>query len=491
MPKIAKEQVQTIQKHIETNNNNELHSLLTTLSKDDYIAWAFGFTDICQILVDKIKKLLFTADNKNPELVTRLLYLFASNVRLINVILSDLQDDTKEKWTEFLALNIEPLAKRNDEISTELIDLLFEINILAHSLCSNKEVRIPILTFMLEKLFYTYNLKQLNIILEQYKDECMEILPKLKNDAYKQKFISAYIESKYDEKFQYLRQLSDMGQLDYNGLLLLTAAINAKSEYFKPVILNCKNNYKEFETYCDLIAKRIATDKSGMYIFIIYSNHTIAGNIQWDGDRASIVLVDSLGANNLKSSEGIDFNVIKTIITNNFPKNQIIVPPQVRQNAATGCTVFAINDARKMFKETIIDENLPTRYLLSAQTTKIMDEILKDQSQNIDPKQNSILIAYKQKYFRKNSDDKIINFYIEDKLPKWRQKLLDFIINNKIEEKDRFGLESFKQEMLGSANFSASSGNDMQSLVDYTLSLQNTDESSNSPKFKNVGFFIS
>jgi hypothetical protein len=270
------------------------------------------------------------------------------------------------------------------------------------------------------------------------------------------------------------------GHITYNGGLFTCAQIKSRKEYqFNPTILKDR---AEFDTYLKLL--KTDTTPPMRERFVISGTHWISGEINIDRDgKASMLIIDSLG--NWEKEDGDD-------VSKSFPQCKIYYSSVKRQNAAKGCSVFSLDDARHLFTTdryleskydetglfgylaessdqkqnatsasesksiSIIKAKMPLTLLRTEQSAELKERIkarpMLEQEQAVSKKG---MTANEQatRDFRpiSSSDSKTINMRITDKLNKFTKNNADFLFNNDQKTieglKQSFSLEGFKKRI--------------------------------------------
>ncbi len=349
----------------------------------------------------------------------------------------------------------------NQEISEKLFstDLYKTLNIstilnepISNETISKEDLNAILPVFMKSACKYT-DMDQLKFIYTKYNDNFNTIAGQPEFIEFKN-LLSAAVGSNFDAKFNKAGQYSQFGGIDFDGMLTLCAALAEEKPYFTPVVLNCEHSSIELkkllEFVCDNIDYFSNNDKP--IVFIAKAYHTICGAIQIINGVATISLLDSLGEKKLmadmqwddttRPQDIIDFarNIFaeKNITT----QDKVIVNEQ-RQTSGLGCTMFATKDAMIISKYlTIMQENQSStklwQFLKSAQTSKIPEKLKQEHEQAFRSvainKKGLTYSGFMYKYFRYNPIlNKKSNYYMDDKLGKWRDKVINFLKSNTYE----------------------------------------------------------
>lgn len=313
------------------------------------------------------------------------------------------------------------------------------------------------------------DMEQLIFFEKKYPQQFMEAI---QDDYLKEfkDFLTLSVSRKFPEIFRSIGQYNKLGELDYNGLLALCASMHETKSYFTPVILNCEDDASQLIDLLKYVKENIDffDNKAEPIVFIIKSFHTISGSIKINNGKVTLSFLDSLGK---QSFNGIEWGETTTKEVLNLAKEifgennlYVVTPDPKRQYSSAGCTVFATNDAMNLFKHPIsfggLPLPLPLPFLKSLQSSVKMEEVkerfpynLKSlREQKLNKKQQTFSESQKENFIFDKNLEKVINQYIENKLPKWRKKVMDFFKSNSDAEVAQkinfFTLEGFKNRIF-------------------------------------------
>lgn len=247
------------------------------------------------------------------------------------------------------------------------------------------------------------------------------------------------------------------GKIDYESILTACAAIFATKKQgditFNPTVLNGEG---ELQEYFEFINDGLTLIDNKSHKFIVRNDlHWISGVVDIKCRNITIFFVDSLGDESTYSKE------LSKIATNVFNpvsaliELKVIISKQERQRRQKGCSIFALDDVRKLFKITDISEDLNPS-MLRTTDSQIIIETEKARS---DTAQLYFMPVNKRGMFfdeswkmhlkpEPDNPENIINTRIDHKLQKLCEKVTDFVSNKSEDEielaKKKFNLSAFK-----------------------------------------------
>lgn len=330
---------------------------------------------------------------------------------------------------------------------------------------------LPVLMYSACK--YT-NMEQLKFIHTNYPQDFDKISKEPDFSEYSL-LLSTAVESDFDPKFNWARQLSQFGGIDFDGMLILCAALHEQKPYFKPVVLNCDYDSSEIKDLLSFMFENQAHfNNREPVVFIAKGWHTISGSIQIKNGVVHMTFIDSLGKEKFNSMEWDDsmrpqdlINFAKDLFGKDRVEDNVLIPEE-RQKSGLGCTLFATKDAMVISKDPSILSEQPDSpklwaLLKSSQTSKVPERLQKEQPNEFSSmpinKKGMTFLGFIYKYFRDNPfTDKKINYYMHDKLGTWRNKVIQFLKENTSEEvatkTSQFSLKGFKtnEHMMSKPN---------------------------------------
>jgi hypothetical protein len=314
--------------------------------------------------------------------------------------------------------------------------------------------------------------------------------------------------AKIDFKKKYLSQFhGKFGLVNFAGGALALAAIHAtkanKPYKFNPVILDLKDNPKEFSIFLKFIKENSDSLRGNEIKFVLAYQHWIAGSVLVDNNgKIKVLLIDSLGVVNKPTGKWINSYLnaaIKDIVYNIQATPMII--EDVRQYTLQGCSVYAIDDIQHLFsindylpekqniftylennvnkQKAYLDPNedphyihkkksrpdyieifiskLPLYLMRTKQSTSIgKEDFVKsysDTEQNIklSKKQHSVLESNALHFTFSTEKDKEVNARLEYKLGNIYNKVFTYCANNDLatitHDMDSFKLTAFKEKI--------------------------------------------
>lgn len=281
--------------------------------------------------------------------------------------------------------------------------------------------------------------------------------------------LSAAVDSDFDPKLDRAREYSQFGGIDFDGMLTLCAALHESKPYFNPVVLNCEDDSNEMKELLQFIFdNRAFFNNREPVVFIVKAYHTISGSIQIIDGVVHLTFIDSLGKEKLMSDmQWYDtmrpqdlINFAKQLFGDDSVKDNVLIPEQ-RQMSGLGCTMFATKDAMVISKDPSILLEPPESprlwtLLKTAQTSRVPDRLKAEQSKEFVTapinKKGGTYLGFFFKYFREDPvRNKKTNYYMHDKLGKWRDKVVKFLRENSEEElidkTSQFSLDGFRKAL--------------------------------------------
>jgi hypothetical protein len=334
------------------------------------------------------------------------------------------------------------------DILTQEAKLIFFIRFIKH--CCEQG--------LLEDLAYVYQLDIPNFSdaanskeLGQYKD-----------------FLAMCVEFNFASKFKIMAQFhSTPGKINYEGALTVCAAIAEKNPDFVPVVLNSTQNYDELREFFNFIKQNREAINGQTFAFISAGRHWINGVIRVQADSIDLLFVDPLG------SKAFDANLFDPLYEKTLREVvqeclgttvHILVAEQPRQYSLVGCSVYAIDDARKISKwnkSEPFSEHLPLTMLRITQSITEIKKIQQDPyyAEKLAMPINKRALTYMESIdehtinlTEDRTDRKKFNKRIEHKLNMLSEKVASFMKAHSDDElqtaKFKFAILAFKLQVI-------------------------------------------
>lgn len=269
------------------------------------------------------------------------------------------------------------------------------------------------------------------------------------------------------------------GKINYDGGLLTAAQVSKRKEYdYHPTILP----YEKLSNYLEILkdAPHPIREK-----FVLAGPHWICGEISIDQQgEVKILLVDSLGT---QLKDVLFKEMLVPIIFGVFkdPPPTVYLDDIKRQNAAKGCSTFALDDIQHLYvaekylpeefaesglfgfleknkKETLDFEegsitlcNIPLSLIRTAQTSKLADKIeersIEEQSLPVNKKGETALVSATKGYRINPINNLRQNHRLNNKLQGMAEHNHHYLVSTpkaEVEkEMQRFTLESLSEKM--------------------------------------------
>jgi len=308
-------------------------------------------------------------------------------------------------------------------------------------------------------------MKVLKNLYSNFATEFIDIIKEPKNVQFKP-FIDECINQNFPDRFKYISQFTGpMGEIDYLGGLVCCAAIAKKSKDFRPVLLNCSESLEELIDLFNFIEKNKNKLDAELIRFVLTGIHWISGVIQIKHGKINILFIDPLGKGSFDSGALFSDQKINLaqLAENHLSNINCWVIETKRQHDSSGCSVFVLDDARKLFKTDDFFTVLPLKMLRTTQslsTIKALGSLShysNDLNVPINKRGKSFLESLKENI--ENVGGKPVNKRLEHKFGQLSIKVWDFLISHNDEElsksMNKFTLANFKEAELTKAKDNA------------------------------------
>lgn len=293
--------------------------------------------------------------------------------------------------------------------------------------------------------------EELKEIYQDNKDQFKTIVASLPDEFHG--FLQTVADGSFSDSYKHICPFScGRGRIDYEAGLTACASIAAtqKSSYkFDPTVLK---NPDELKEYFKFISDNITSMNNQCYKFVLSGVHWISGVIELKDGIPTILFVDSLGKEKFNGN-------LAVIAKEAFSSSQdikIMVAEQARQTSQIGCSVFALDDVRKLFKVTELSSDLnPSMLRTTESTTRIKADKERAEKKEqyekpVNARNQSFDDSFQENLKPQGPDaTKLINTRIDYKLSKLCEKVTRFVSGNSDQEiqeaKHGFSLAGFKE----------------------------------------------
>ena len=133
--------------------------------------------------------------------------------------------------------------------------------------------------------------------------------------------------------------VAGFGYLQFSDILLALAQIKDRKKYeFNPIVINA-NDIEEIHEFISFLKEH----KPIKVIFLLASEHYSVGVAEvYENSQANFWFIESLGQSSVHEDD--NFQKILRVVVDSFEDYKIYVSKEKRLHAASGCSVFAIDD---------------------------------------------------------------------------------------------------------------------------------------------------
>lgn len=271
-------------------------------------------------------------------------------------------------------------------------------------------------------------------------------------------FLSKAITANFPDSYKHIIAFScGRGRIDYDAGLVAIAAISflKKKEdiEFNPTLL--KGNY-ELKMYFEFIRDNLIHLGNKNFKFVVCDLHWISGVVEIKNGKPCILFVDSRGENSVFL--GNPKRIAKEVFyqNDNSVESNIIVAVQERQSALMGCSVFALDDVRKLFKTTEMSQDLNQSMLRTTESLRKIANYKMASPEKFKGSVNSRNLTFDDSLNEHlklpvEGSKNMVNMRIDHKLKQLCEKVTCFVSDKSDETiavaKQDFTLEKFKSRL--------------------------------------------